>query len=102
VSNHSAENFQTHSEREYKYTKLSTISDKMMCCVPVTKSADFIAKTNSRRGIVPVYQEQGRQSGAQRDDSLSPDGSRADGLYAGRDNQIAADYTKLVAADDAG
>lgn len=28
------ESFQTHSEREYKYLKLSTISDKMMCCVP--------------------------------------------------------------------
>jgi len=28
------ESFQTHSEREYKYLKLGTISDKMMCCVP--------------------------------------------------------------------
>jgi alpha-glucosidase len=28
------ESFQTHSEREYKYLKLGTISDKMMSCVP--------------------------------------------------------------------
>jgi alpha-glucosidase len=28
------ESFQTHSERQYKYLKLGTISDKMMCCVP--------------------------------------------------------------------
>jgi alpha-glucosidase len=28
------DSFQTHSEREYKHLKLSTISDKMMCCVP--------------------------------------------------------------------
>src|SRR4030042_719020 len=28
------ESFQTHSEREYKYLNIGTISDKMMCCVP--------------------------------------------------------------------
>ena len=28
------DSFQTHSEREYKYLKLGTISEKMMCCVP--------------------------------------------------------------------
>jgi len=28
------ESFQTHSERNYKYLKLSTISEKMMCCLP--------------------------------------------------------------------
>jgi alpha-glucosidase len=28
------DSFQTHSERDYKYLKLSEISDRMMCCLP--------------------------------------------------------------------